>query len=86
MRRASAAVGLDAAGAKLIHHYSNAIYLLPAQNAVARITYGRDAAERVARSQAVTRWLAQERHFPATEPLDDMSPVTVNNAVVSFWA
>jgi aminoglycoside phosphotransferase (APT) family kinase protein len=34
MRQASAAVGLDAAGARLIHHYSNAIYLLPAQNVV----------------------------------------------------
>ena len=86
MRQASAAMGLDAAGAKLIHHYSNAIYLLPAQNAVARITYGRDAAERVARSQAITRWLAQECQFPATQPLDSTSPVTVNGAVVSFWA
>jgi hypothetical protein len=85
MRQASAAAGLDTSGARLIHHYSNAIYFLPAQNAVARITYGRDAAERVTRSQAVTRWLAQERQFPATEPLDNMSPVTVNNAVVSFW-
>jgi hypothetical protein len=87
MRQASGAVGLDAAGARLIHHYSNAIYLLPAQNAVARITYGRDAAERVTRSQAVTRWLAREYRFPATQPLDDnISPVTVNSAVVSFWA
>jgi hypothetical protein len=86
MRQASAAAGLDAAGAKLIHHYSKAIYLLPAQNAVARITYGRDAAGRVTRSQAITRWLAQKTHFPATEPLDNMSPVTVNSAVVSFWA
>jgi hypothetical protein len=85
MRQASAAAGLDAAGARLIHHYSNAIYLLPAQNAVARITYGRGAAGRVACSQTVTRWLAQERQFPATEPLDNVSPVTVNSAVVSFW-
>ena len=85
MRRAAADAGLDATGARLIHHYSNAIYLLPAQNAVARITYGHDAAEQVARSQAVTRWLAQEHHFPATQPLDDTRPVTVDTAVVSFW-
>ena len=85
MRRASAAAGLDAAGAKLIHHYSNAIYLLPAHNAVARVTYGHDAAERVARSQAITRWLVQQRGFPATQPLDDTSPVTVSGLVVSFW-
>jgi hypothetical protein len=55
MRQASEAAGLDRTGARLIHHYSNAIYLLPAQDAVARITYGHDAAERVTRSQAITR-------------------------------
>ena len=42
--------------------------------------------EQVARSQAITRWLAQEHQFPATEPLTDTSPVTVDTAVVSFWA
>jgi hypothetical protein len=85
MHRASAATGLDAAGAQLIHHYSNAIYLLPAHQAVARVTYGHDAAERITSSQAVTRWLVQEQHFPATQPLEGTTPVTVSNAVVSFW-
>lgn len=85
MRQAAVAAGLDAGGARLIHHYSNAIYLLPAHNAVARITYGGDAAGRVARSQAITRWLAHERQFPATRPLESTSPVTVDGAVVSFW-
>jgi hypothetical protein len=60
--------GLNAARANLIHHYSNAIYLLPAQSAVARITYGHEAAEQVARSQAITGWLAQEQHFPPETP------------------
>ena len=86
MRRAAAAAGLDTAGTRLIHHYSNAIYLLPAHNAVARITYGHDAAERVARSQAVTSWLVQEQQFPATQPLERTSPVTMGTTVVSFWA
>ena len=85
MRQASAAAGLDTAGAQLIHHYSNVIYLLPAHDAVARITYGNDAAEQVTRSQAITRWLGQQHQFPATQPLADTSPITVNNAVVSFW-
>jgi aminoglycoside phosphotransferase (APT) family kinase protein len=40
----------------------------------------------VARSQAVVRWLVREQGFPATEPLADTSPVTVDGAVVSFWA
>lgn len=86
MQRASTDEGLDTAGARLIHQYSNAIYLLPAENAVARVTYGRDAGVRVTASQAITRWLAREHQFPATQPLDGTIPVTVNSAVVSFWA
>jgi hypothetical protein len=71
LQQASAATGLDTSGARLIHNYSNAIYLLPAHDAVARITYGDGAAERIARSQAITRWLVRQRQFPATEPLED---------------
>ena len=85
MQQAAAATGLETAGAKLLHHYSNAIYLLPAHNAVARVTYGRDAADRVNRSQEITRWLTQDRQFPATQPLDNTSPVIASGAVVSFW-
>jgi Phosphotransferase enzyme family len=85
LQQGSAAVGLDTAGARLIHHYSNAIYLLPAHDAVARISFGSGAAERIARSQAITRWLVQEHQFPATEPLEDTNPVSVDSAVVSFW-
>jgi Phosphotransferase enzyme family len=86
MRQACEAAGLDATGAQLIHHYSNAVYVLPAHNAVARVTYGHDATERIALSQAVTRWLGHERRFPATKPLEDIDPVTVNSLAVSFWA
>ena len=85
VRRACAAAGLDPTGAALIHHYSNAIYLLPAQDAVARVTRGRDMAGQVGRSQAVTRWLAQAGRFPAARPLGCTAPVSVDGAVVSFW-
>lgn len=85
MRRACADAGLDAGGARLIHHYMNAVYILPAENAVARVTQGRDAAGRVSRSQAITRWLVREHQFPATRPLDGTTPVTVGGSVVSFW-
>jgi hypothetical protein len=85
MRHASAAAGLDTAGARLIHNYSNVIYLLPVNDAVARTTFGHDAAEQVTRSQAITSWLRHQHQFPATQPLDNTSPVTVGSAVVSFW-
>ncbi len=86
MRHACGVSGLDPGGGRLIHHYSNAIYLLPAQNAVARVTRGRDALGQVSRSQAVTRWLVRALQFPATEPLDGTGPVVIDGAVVSFWA
>lgn len=86
VRQASHLAGVDPAGVRLVHHYSNAIYVLPAANAVARVTWGGDALELVPRSQAVARWLVREQGFPATEPLADTSPVTVDGAVVSFWA
>jgi hypothetical protein len=86
VRQAAQQAGVDPAGARLVHHYSNAIYVLPAANAVARVTWGGDALELVARSQVVARWLVREQGFPATEPLADTSPVTVDGAVVSFWA
>jgi hypothetical protein len=86
VRQAAQLAGVDPAGAKLIRHYSNAIYLLPAANAVARVTRGGNALELVTRSQEVARWLVREQGFPATEPLADTSPMTVDGAVVGFWA
>jgi aminoglycoside phosphotransferase (APT) family kinase protein len=85
VQQACANSGLDPSGATLIHHYSNAIYLLPVQNAVARVTQGRDMAEQVGRSQAVTRWLTEVHQFPAARPLGDTAPVIVEGAAVSFW-
>jgi hypothetical protein len=78
--------GLNGAGAKLIHHYNNAVYLLPAEGAVARVTIGSAGHEAALRAHAVARWLTTERGFPATSPLDDVMPVEVDaTSVVSFW-
>jgi aminoglycoside phosphotransferase (APT) family kinase protein len=49
------------------------------------VTRGRDMAGQVGRSQAVTRWLAHARQFPAVRPLGSTAPVSVEGAVVSFW-
>ncbi len=76
--------GLDAAGAELIHHYSNAVYLLPAVPAIARIATGDDAA-RLRITQTVTAWLGDEG-FGATIPLPGTELVEIDHTTcVTFW-
>lgn len=77
---------LDAAGLRLLHHYSNAVVLLPTENAVARVATGRHDVAQIRRSQEVTRWLVDEHGFPATRPFADVDLVEVDAATtVSFW-
>ncbi|MEW2384049.1 aminoglycoside phosphotransferase family protein [Micromonospora sp. NPDC047707] len=83
LETACAEVGLSPVGAELIHHYSNAVYLLPAERAVARLTMG--APDRVYRSQAVTRWLVEQAQVSATVPLPGVMPVVDAATTVSFW-
>jgi hypothetical protein len=74
---------LDAHAARLIHHYSNAVYLLPAVPAIARISPGADPAGLRA-TQIVTGWLGQQG-FAATTPLPGTELVEVGPSVVTFW-
>lgn len=75
---------LDQADARLIHHYSNAVYLLPAVPAIARIATGADPA-RLRVNQAVTSWLG-EQGFAATTPLPGTELVEVDDTTtVTFW-
>ncbi|MBS2547778.1 aminoglycoside phosphotransferase family protein [Catenulispora sp. NL8] len=83
---ACASAGIDPADARLIHHYSNAIYYLPSAEAVIRITVGPADLEQVRLTQAVTRWLVQSHGFPATAPLGTVEPVALEcGSVASFW-
>lgn len=78
--------GLDPRGARLIHHYANAVYLLPAENAVGRIMYGSHSAQRAMTSVNITRWLTIQHSFPATAPIPEVEPVVVDaNTTASFW-
>ncbi|MGW6196963.1 phosphotransferase [Kribbella sp. NPDC055110] len=74
---------LDARAARLIHHYSNAVYLLPAVPAIARISPGADPAGLRA-TQIVTGWLGQQG-FAATTPLPGTELVEVGTNAVTFW-
>ena len=71
VRKACAMRGLNATGIRLLHHYSNAVVLLPSENSIARVATGLHDVTQIKRSQDVTRWLVEEHGFPATRPLDN---------------
>jgi len=78
--------GLSTGGAKLIHHYSNAVYLLPDEHAVARLTHGGHGAERVRHIQRVVSWLTERAAVAATAPWPGVEAVAVDDrTTVSFW-
>lgn len=73
-------------GARLIHYYSNAVYWLPAVDAIARIATDGEHPERLRTTQTVTSWLANDRGFAATEPLPGVDLVQIDErTVVTFW-
>jgi hypothetical protein len=85
LERACAERGLSPAGARLLHRYSNAVYLLPAEQAVARVTSG--SGREAERSHQVTGWLVEYHGVAATVALASAPPVAVSpSTVVSFWA
>lgn len=92
LEEACGVAGIPLAGARLLHHYSNVVFALPAANAVARMTPGSRSLSQIKTSQTVTRWLVAEHDFGATEPLPDTAAIVVHSGVrqtreltVSFW-
>jgi len=79
-------------GARLLRHFSNAVYLLDAAPVVVRIGYGPQAVSTATVALAVTRWLVKQG-FPAaasTEPPSGADqPLTVSwagrDTAITFW-
>lgn len=84
LHSACAQAGLDDTGARLIHHYANAVYLLPAERAVARVT-GEQRADNARTALSVTRWLTEAHVYPATAPLPGLDPIDAHGSTVTFW-
>jgi len=76
---------LSTTGAKLIHHYSNAVYLLPEERVVARLTH--EGSIRLVRlSQTIVSWLTKHTAVAATAPMPVTDAVAVDEkTIVSFW-
>jgi aminoglycoside phosphotransferase (APT) family kinase protein len=79
-------VGADPTGARLLHHRSNAVYLLPQEQLVVRLAPDTPLRRRRAdTSIAITRWLATQ-HVPiALPPASAEQPVIAAGAVATFW-
>ncbi|GAB3447731.1 phosphotransferase [Actinophytocola sediminis] len=80
------AFGLDDADARLLHHRSNAVYALPRDQVVARLSPATDLRrERAATVIGVTRWLSSLPDPVALAPLPGDQPVVTESAVATFW-
>lgn len=75
---------IDINGARLIHRYNNAVYLLPHESAIAKVTVAQSV-DRVRTTQRITEWLAVEHGVAVTRPLSAVDPVSVDGLVVGFW-
>lgn len=84
LRDAVRSVGLDAHDAHRVWQHATLVYLLPAEQIIARMKQGNEASVAAERAVAVTRWLCAQG-FPATEPADVEQPVRLDNYVVTFW-
>lgn len=75
--------GLKPDGARLLRVHSNAIYHLPAENAVVRI---RNAAalDRMRIAVKTAAWLA-DQGYPAVRPLKVPQPIAVGPNLATFW-
>lgn len=88
LQAAAAAANLPVEGARLLHNRANAVYHLPAADAIVRMRYTRASAtweRRLASAVGVAAWLA-ERRYPTIEPLPiRQQPVTINGWTVTYW-
>jgi aminoglycoside phosphotransferase (APT) family kinase protein len=84
---ACASVGLNGAGAQVLHDRANTVFKLGDQPIVARLRYAPAPSpwtNRLSVSVRVTAWL-NTLGFPAVRPLDIEQPVTAHGYVVTFW-
>ncbi|GAA2665730.1 Phosphotransferase enzyme family protein [Actinosynnema pretiosum] len=85
LERLCAGLGLDHRGARLLKFTANAVYELPADRVVVRITGSMALRHRAPKVVAVARWLA--RHdVPAVRLVEDVpQPLVVGEHVATLW-
>ncbi|MFD8320772.1 phosphotransferase family protein [Kitasatospora purpeofusca] len=77
-------IGVDPAGAEMLRGHTNAVFLLRAAGAVAKIARAGTPVGDVARTVRLVRWLSR-RDFPTVGLLPVEQPVLVGEHAVTFW-
>ncbi|MBD0693912.1 aminoglycoside phosphotransferase [Streptomyces sp. CBMA123] len=77
-------VGLDPADAVMLRGHTNAVYLLPAAGAVAKVARAGTPLTSVRRTVQLVRWLTAHG-FPTVELLSVEQPVIADGHAVTFW-
>jgi Ser/Thr protein kinase RdoA (MazF antagonist) len=78
--------GVESIDARLLHHRSNAVYLVPRSNIVVRLAPDTELRrERARASIEVSRWLEHQPGRIALAPLPGEQPVIVAGAVATLW-
>jgi Ser/Thr protein kinase RdoA (MazF antagonist) len=86
LHQACEVFGVDGAGARLLHHRSNAVFLLPRDGIIVRLAPGSALRQqRASTAVAVTRWLAEQPDMVALPPMPGDQPVRLQDAVATFW-
>ncbi|GGM85114.1 aminoglycoside phosphotransferase [Longimycelium tulufanense] len=78
--------GVDTTGPRLLHHRSNAVYLLPREQIVVRMAPNTPLRrQRATTVITVSRWLSASPDPIALAPLPGHQPVIGEHAVATFW-
>jgi Ser/Thr protein kinase RdoA (MazF antagonist) len=86
LAQVSRTFGVNIDDAVLLHHRSNAVYLLPRENVVARLAPDTPLRrERAVTVVSVTRWLDTQPGSVALPPITGEQPVIAGGAVATFW-
>jgi len=85
LRVGCAQVGLDVSRAQLLRMGENAMYALPTERVVVRISRSEDLVERVSREVDVARWLTS-LEFPSVSLAPDLPQVfRADGRLLTFW-
>jgi Ser/Thr protein kinase RdoA (MazF antagonist) len=77
--------GLSASGAQLLHHYANAVWLLPTHPAIVRISDSALVHAKATTNVAVCQWLVDQHQFPATAPLSTDVIILDGHTAATLW-